>query len=210
MSTSTEANTNLNQRMTSADEKLSETETDRQRGATAFDGDDISMISIVVANISQWSEDEVLGWFQSYKLDRLYDTLIAPFDAQKDGAMLEEIFNFERDIRDRVSEIAEKLCKEINQDGKQRVFYDKYYKAKLARPNLDLYLHNIYRYQSRLTVVFMCEDYLGKEWCGLEARSIRSLRKMYQNDRIMLLSVDGTVIDGVLDIDGYWDISEEK
>jgi hypothetical protein len=95
------------------------------------------------------------------------------------------------------------------QNGKERIFYDKYHKAELARPNLDLYLHNIYRYKSRLIVVFMCDDYSRKEWCGLEARAIRGLLKTDQNDRIMLLSVDGKTIDGVLDIDGYMDISQE-
>ncbi|UJR18848.1 hypothetical protein I4U23_021976 [Adineta vaga] len=212
-------------------------------------------------HIKEWDEDEILGWFRSYKLNRLYNTVIATHETQKDGAMLAKIFdckvkNYDRyrhtyggrlpkndknlfqdfhrfgelldsffidklnhrfdvafsfpgDIRERVKKIAEKLCQIINRDGEQRVFYDKYYKAELARPNLDLYLHNIYRYQSRLIVLFMCQDYSRKEWCGLEARAIRSLRKTYQNERIMLLSVDGTTIDDIPDIDGYWDISEE-
>ncbi|CAF3048196.1 unnamed protein product [Rotaria sp. Silwood2] len=116
-------------------------------------------------------------------------------------------FSFPGDIRDKVSRIAGKLCERLN---KQKIFYDKYYKAELARPNLDLYLQTIYRYQTRLIVVFMCDDYALKEWCGLEARAIRSLLKSNQNHRIMLLSVDGKTIDGVLDIDGYLDISNES
>ncbi|CAF0845886.1 unnamed protein product, partial [Rotaria sordida] len=110
------------------------------------------------------------------------------------------------DIRDRVSRIAEKLCEKFN---KEKIFYDKYHQVELARPNLDLYLQTIYRYQTRLIVVFMCEDYKRKEWYGLESRAIRSLLKTDQNDRIMLLTVDGKTIDGVLDIDGYLNISEE-
>ncbi|CAF3939319.1 unnamed protein product, partial [Rotaria sp. Silwood1] len=116
-------------------------------------------------------------------------------------------FSFPGDIRGKVSRIAEKLCERLN---KQKIFYDKYHKAELARPNLDLYLQTIYRYQTRLIVVFMCDDYALKEWCGLEARAIRSLLKSNQNHRIMLLSVDGKTIDGVLDIDGYLDISNES
>ncbi|CAF4549984.1 unnamed protein product [Rotaria socialis] len=117
-------------------------------------------------------------------------------------------FSFPGEIRGKVNEIARKLCEKINKkDGRKRIFYDEYHQAELARPNLDLYLHTIYRYQTRLIVVFMCADYSLKEWCGLEARAIRSLMKTYQNDRIMLLTVDGTTIDGVLDIDGYMDIS---
>jgi hypothetical protein len=115
------------------------------------------------------------------------------------------------DIRDRVSQIAEILCAKINKNrGEQRVFYDNYHKAELARPNLDLYLQMIYRYQTRLIVVFMCDDYARKEWCGLESRAIRGLLKTQQNDRIMLLTVDGCTIDGVFDIDGYLNISDES
>jgi hypothetical protein len=56
----------------------------------------------------------------------------------------------------------------------------------------------------------MCEHYTRKEWCGLESRAIRGLLKTHQSDRIMLLTVDGTTIDGVSDIDGYLDISNES
>ena len=55
----------------------------------------------------------------------------------------------------------------------------------------------------------MCNDYDRKEWCGLESRAIRSLLKSYQSNRIMLLSIDGHVINGILDIDGYLNISDE-
>ncbi|CAF0987819.1 unnamed protein product [Adineta steineri] len=116
-------------------------------------------------------------------------------------------FSFPGDIRDRVSKIAEKLCEKVN---KKKIFYDNYHKVELARPNLDLYLQTIYRYQTRLIVVFMCADYTRKEWCGLESRAIRSLLKTDQSDRIMLLTVDGKTIDGVFDIDGYLDISNDS
>ncbi|CAF4745171.1 unnamed protein product [Rotaria sp. Silwood1] len=212
-------------------------------------------------HISEWDNDEVLEWFQSYGLNELYNSLFA---MQKiDGTTLAKIFelklknyesyridytnrlppnqknllkdfdrfgqlldsyfidkythrfdvafSFPGDIRDRVSRIAEKLCVKINrEDGKKRIFYDKYHKAELARPNLDLYLYTIYRYQTRLIVVFMCDEYTRKEWCGLESRAIRSLLKTYQNDRIMLLTVDGKTMDGVFDIDGYMNISEDS
>ncbi|UJR34526.1 hypothetical protein I4U23_021934 [Adineta vaga] len=103
-------------------------------------------------------------------------------------------FSFPGDIRERVCSIAEKLCEKINgQNGRERIFYDKYRKAELARPNLDLYLHTIYRYQTRLIVVFMCDDYSRKELIKL-CLSILSF------DRIMLLSVDGKSIDGYMDI----------
>lgn len=113
------------------------------------------------------------------------------------------------DIRDRVSKIAEELIKIMNKNNaKKRIFYDEYYQAELARPNLDLYLQDIYRYKTRLIVVFMCRDYQRKEWCGLEARVVRDLIKTNQSHRIMLLTVDGEVFDGILSIDGYINIKD--
>jgi hypothetical protein len=53
----------------------------------------------------------------------------------------------------------------------------------------------------------MCDEYGRREWCGLESRAIRSLLKQQQDDRIMLLTFDGSTIDGVSDIDGYLNIS---
>jgi hypothetical protein len=115
------------------------------------------------------------------------------------------------DIRDKVEKIVEKLADKINPaGGRKRIFYDNDHKAELARPNLDLYLQEIYRYQTRLIVVFMCEDYARKEWCGLESRAIRDLLKTRQNDRIMLLTVDGKRIDGIFSIDGHMDISKDS
>ncbi|CAF0987870.1 unnamed protein product [Adineta steineri] len=116
-------------------------------------------------------------------------------------------FSFPGDIRDRVSKIAEKLCEKID---KEKIFYDKYHEVELARPNLDLYLQEIYRYQTKLIVIFMCADYKRKEWCGIEARAIRDLLKTVQSNRIMPLTVDGTIIDGILSIDGRLNISEHS
>lgn len=56
----------------------------------------------------------------------------------------------------------------------------------------------------------MCADYGRKEWCGLEARVIRDLIKTHQGHRIMLLSTDGGIIDGILSIDGYMDIRNDN
>lgn len=113
------------------------------------------------------------------------------------------------DIRDRVRAIAESLCLKINvPDTHTSVFYDENHRAELARPNLDLYLLDIYRNKTRLIVVFMCNDYQLKEWCGLEARAVCSLLLSRQDARIMLLTIDGGVIDGILNIDGYMDIRQ--
>lgn len=91
--------------------------------------------------------------------------------------------------------------------GKDAVFYDFDYQSQLARPNLDIYLQDIYRNQSDLVVVFLCEDYMRKQWCGLEWRAVRDIIKHKEDDRIMFVKFDNASIDGVFSIDGYIDAS---
>jgi hypothetical protein len=94
--------------------------------------------------------------------------------------------------------------------GKERVFYDAYYEAELARPDLDTYLQAIYHDQSELIVVFLCADYERKEWCGLEWRAIRDLLKKKQAAMIMPIRFDNTHIPGLFSIDGYVTVGERS
>jgi hypothetical protein len=88
--------------------------------------------------------------------------------------------------------------------GTDSVFYDFDYQAQLARPNLDLLLQSIYRDHSELVVVFLCEEYAQKEWCGLEWRAIRDIIKA-KEDKVMFVRFDDEAVDGVFSIDGYID-----
>jgi hypothetical protein len=78
--------------------------------------------------------------------------------------------SFPGEARQRVAAIAEYLSGHL---GRERVLYDKFHEAEFARPNLDVYLQNLYHEHAALNVVFLCEDYEKKEWCGLEWRAIR-------------------------------------
>lgn len=89
--------------------------------------------------------------------------------------------------------------------GLDAVFYDFDYQAQLARPNLDILLQDIYRNRSSLVVVFLCEKYAEKQWCGLEWRAIRDMIKCKKDEQIMFVRFDDGVVDGVLSIDGYID-----
>ena len=89
--------------------------------------------------------------------------------------------------------------------GPDAVFYDFDYQAQLARPNLDVCLQDIYRKQSSLVVVFLCEKYAEKQWCGLEWRAIRDLIKCKKDEQIMFVRFDDGSVDGVLSVDGYID-----
>jgi hypothetical protein len=89
--------------------------------------------------------------------------------------------------------------------GPDSIFYDHDYQAQLARPNLDVLLQNIYRNRSALVVVFLCEKYAEKEWCGLEWRAIKDMLKSKQSDQLMFVRFDNAPIDGLFSTDGYVD-----
>jgi hypothetical protein len=85
------------------------------------------------------------------------------------------------------------------------IFYDYDYQAQLAKPNLDVLLQDIYRNKADLIVIFLCEEYAEKQWCGLEWRTIRDLIKHKNDDQIMFVRFDDAPVEGVLSLDGYVD-----
>ncbi|CAF1274684.1 unnamed protein product [Adineta steineri] len=140
-----------------------------------------------------------------------FEQLLDSYFVDKRVHRFDVAVSFAGERRDLVRKIADKLCMKINRpNAEERIFYDYYHQAELARPSLDTYLETIYRYQTRLIVVFMCNAYSRKKWCGLESCAISSLSLAGRKDRIMYLSVDGTIIEGLLDTVGYMDISKKS
>jgi hypothetical protein len=110
-------------------------------------------------------------------------------------------FSFPGEARHRIRAIAEIVQGVL---GPDTVFYDEWYKAELARPNLDLNLQSIYS-RAELIIPCLCDGYQTKEWCGLEWRAIRELIKRRQ-DRIMFLRLDDSEVAGSFSLDGYIDL----
>jgi len=102
-----------------------------------------------------------------------------------------------------VGEVASRVASGV---GRERVLYDKYFEAEFARPDLDIYLPNLYRTESELIAIFLCADYAEKQWCKLEWRFIRQLICTSEAHRIMFLSFDDIEAVpelGILSGDGY-------
>jgi hypothetical protein len=89
--------------------------------------------------------------------------------------------------------------------GPDRCFYDNKYKAQLAKPSLDELLQDIYQNRSKLIVVFLCEKYQEKEWCGIELRPIKEIIMERDYEKIMFIKMDEGVVNGVFKTDGYID-----
>ncbi|ANY68673.1 hypothetical protein BBD42_21030 [Paenibacillus sp. BIHB 4019] len=111
-------------------------------------------------------------------------------------------FTFAGEFRNVVEQVVNEFEKIA---GINKIFYDNNYISQLARPSLDTLLQDIYRNRSKLIVVFLCEKYQEKEWCGLEFRAVREMIKEKVMNRIMYIRLDTGHIDGVLSTDGYID-----
>ena len=83
-------------------------------------------------------------------------------------------FSFAGEKREFVADTAALLAERF---GKKAILYDKYHKAEFARPNLGIYLPDLYHDESDLVVVVVCPNYDEKEWTGLEWTAIHALLK---------------------------------
>lgn len=110
--------------------------------------------------------------------------------------------SFPGEHRPYVASTVNKLRKLLEPDA---VFYDFDYQAQLARPNLDVLLQDIYHRRSALVVVFLCEKYAEKQWCGLEWRAIKDMIMQKRDEQIMFVRFDDAVVSGVFSTDGYID-----
>ncbi len=115
--------------------------------------------------------------------------------------------SFPGEVRPYVRAVAERLSLAL---GQRRVFYDEYYKAQLARPNLDTLLQDIYFNRSRLVVVFLCKEYDNKEWCGIEFKAIRDILKKRHDSKVMYVKSGQGHVDGVFSVDGYVDANQHN
>lgn len=113
--------------------------------------------------------------------------------------------SFPGEKRDYVSQVASELKKIL---GPGTVFYDMDFKAQLARPNLDNLLQRIYITNSELVVVFLCEEYEQKKWCGIEWRAIKNIIYNKNDEALMFMRFDKADVSGVFDTDGYVDLED--
>jgi hypothetical protein len=108
--------------------------------------------------------------------------------------------SFPGERRDFVAGVASTLGARL---GRDKVLYDEFHEAELARLDLDVYLGQLYREESHLLVPFYCVDYDRKKWCKLEWRQMRDILLNLEGHRIMPFRFDDAPVAGVLSLDGY-------
>ena len=114
-------------------------------------------------------------------------------------------FSYAGEDRQTVAVLAEQLAQRL---GRERVLFDRFHEAELARIDLDVYLPRLYRDEVDLIVVVLSSNYAQKRWCGLEWRWIRQLILTSAQERIMLLQLrdPGDLSElGIVSGDGFLD-----
>ncbi|HXH37633.1 MAG TPA: hypothetical protein VNN08_03320, partial [Thermoanaerobaculia bacterium] len=82
------------------------------------------------------------------------------------------------------------------EQGKSRIFYDDWHEGLIIGYASSRKLQGIYANDSDLIVPFFCEDYLKKNWCGVELRAIEQLVFDREFDRVMPFRFDAVEIPG--------------
>lgn len=115
--------------------------------------------------------------------------------------------SFPGEYRNLVDEIAMKLNSTY---GESAILYDKNHRAEFAVADLDILLDELYKKESELIIVFICEEYDKKNWCGIEWRSIRELlQEKPHNERVMFIKCGPGIVKGFSEKTcGYLDVSE--
>lgn len=153
---------------------------------------------------THWSlkDEDLIGTLRGIGL--VESTLVSfqPAIGRLEDMRFKVALSFAGENRQFVEEVARAVQKAL---GPGSVFYDNDFVAQLARPNLDTLLQQIYLEQSDLVVVFLCENYEKKEWCGLEWRAIREIIKRKEH-RVMPMRFDHTKVQGLFSLDGYVDL----
>lgn len=108
--------------------------------------------------------------------------------------------SFARDQRDYVTAVVRRLRRKGLRI--EHIFFDEYWEAELARPDLDLYLQNIYENEAELLVPFFSRGYVEREWTGLEWRVLREVIKTRRGDEIMPIFLEEVKVPGGFSIDG--------
>ena len=117
-------------------------------------------------------------------------------------------FSFPGTYRSLVESIAKELADTYT---KERVLYDRFHEEEFAQPNLDTILPNLYLRDSDLVVVIICQEYVNREWTGLEWRKIREHIMANHGHRIMLIRTDDVTIDSIPGLtrgDGFLDVGD--
>jgi tetratricopeptide (TPR) repeat protein len=106
-------------------------------------------------------------------------------------------FSFPGEYRDYVERVARALLPSFGGDeqGKARIFYDAWHEEDIIGYASNRKLQGAYA-DSDLIVPFYCQNYLNKEWCGIELRVIEEVLFEREYERVLPFRFDMVEIPG--------------
>ncbi|WP_089726247.1 COR domain-containing protein [Candidatus Thiosymbion oneisti] len=136
-----------------------------------------------------YADVSVLELLDGLKLERLPEWAQEPANFDEPFAIA---VSFPGEDRPFVLKIVEHLAKAL---GRDRVFYDEWYEARLLGSGGDLKLQDFYE-RAELVIPFFSEHYT-KPWCSLEWETIRGiLLNRREDDAVIPVHLDDTEIPG--------------
>ncbi|HBJ84862.1 MAG TPA: hypothetical protein DDZ88_13525 [Verrucomicrobiales bacterium] len=112
-------------------------------------------------------------------------------DASSSPRRFAVALSFPGEHREYVELVAKALLPAFGgEEGKARIFYDVWHESKVIGYNSNRKLQHIYAHDAELVVPFYCQDYLEKQWCGVELRAIESLLFEEQFERVLPFRFD--------------------
>jgi tetratricopeptide (TPR) repeat protein len=103
--------------------------------------------------------------------------------------------SFPGERRKYVEQVANALLPAFGgEPGKARIFYDAWHQSEIIGYASNRKLQKIYGTETDLIVPFYCQDYLNKEWCGVELRAIEELLFEQQYERVLPFRFDMVAI----------------
>ena len=134
----------------------------------------------------------VLELLDGLKLERWPDWAHEPANADEPLEPFAIAVSFPGEHRTFVLKVVERLAKAL---GRDRVFYDEWYEARLLGSGGDLKLQDFYT-QAELVIPFFSEHY-SKPWCSLEWETIRGiLLNRREDDAVIPVHLDDSEIPG--------------
>ena len=114
-------------------------------------------------------------------------------------------FSFPGERREYVERVARALLPAFGGEtkGKSCIFYDAWHEEPIIGYNTARKLQQIYAHNADLVVPFYCQDYLNKQWCGVELRAIEALLYDQQFDRVLPFRFDLVDIPGSFKTDVF-------
>ncbi|QKE10632.1 toll/interleukin-1 receptor domain-containing protein [Bacillus cereus] len=105
--------------------------------------------------------------------------------------------------------IVENIVNVLRERSKISVFYDRLEEHKLWGKNLYQYLSTVYSKKAKYCLVFISKDYLKKKWTRHELESAQARAFIQDNEYILPIKLDDTVLPGIPETIGYIDYREK-